>query len=72
MVQQRCEPCFLVPSCYFSTQSNPFDRHDPALCPGRVVMSVFPLASPLTSTTSAPIAIAIALFSSFASTTGLS
>src|SRR6185312_7368692 len=42
----------------------------PALCPGRVVLAVFPLANPLPSTTSATVL--TVLFSGFAGTTGLS
>ena len=35
------------------TRSSPLGAPGPALCPGRVVLAVFPLASPLPSTTSA-------------------
>ena len=52
------------------TRSSPWGTSGPALRPGRVGLSVFPLANPLSSTTSAtgpP-----ALFGGFAGTTGLS
>src|ERR1039458_6303037 len=52
------------------TRSSPLDTSVPALCPGRVGSSVFPLASPLSSTASA--AGRPALFGGFAGTTGLS
>ena len=70
MVQQRREPCFLVPSCYPRTRSSALGTSGPALCPGRVLLVVFPSASPLPSTTSA--AAGAALFGGFAGTTGLS
>jgi hypothetical protein len=50
------------------TRSSACDTRMPALSPERVLLSVFPLVSPLSSTTSA----APALFGGFAGTTGLS
>ena len=52
------------------TRSSPLGTPGPALRPGRVELSVFPLASPLPSTTSA--AADAALFGGFAGTTRLS
>src|SRR5680860_667472 len=52
------------------TRSSPLDTPVPALRPGRVVLAVFSLASPLSSTTSATAD--AALFGGFAGTTGLS
>jgi hypothetical protein len=52
------------------TRSSALGAPGPALCPGRVLLAVFPLASPLPSTTSA--ATTVALFDGFAGNTGLS
>ena len=50
------------------TRSSSLDTPCPALCPGRVSLAAFPLAGPLSSTTSA--APPWALFGSFSGTTG--
>ncbi len=52
------------------TRSSSLDAPCPALCPGRVLLAVFPSGSPLPSTASA--AGDPALFGGFAGTTGLS
>ena len=52
------------------TRSSALVALTPALCPGRVLLSAFPSARPLSSTTSAPGT--PGLFGSFAGTTGLS
>jgi hypothetical protein len=57
---------FLSLRATFRTRSSPFVTPCPALGPGRVVLSVFPLAGRLSSTGSA--AACTALFASFAGT----
>jgi hypothetical protein len=50
-MQQRGELCFLILSCYLAHTIQCIGRALPG--PGRVLLAVFPLASPLPSTTSA-------------------
>src|SRR5450631_3786856 len=53
------------------TRSSALGASFPALCPGRVLLSVFPLVMPLSSTASAA-GTTPALFGRFAGTTGMS
>ena len=70
VVQERSEPRVLVPCCDSRTRSSALSALTPALCPGRVLPVVFPLARSLPSTTSATAT--AALFGGFAGTTDLS
>jgi len=68
MVKERREPLFPIPLGCLTYALERAGRAGPALCPGRVGLSVFPLASPLSSAASA----AVALFGGFAGSMELS
>jgi len=78
MVQQGSEPHTLIPACHLSrratsrTRNRPFDTHARLCVRGVAVCRVFPLVSPLPSTSSAEDAATSALFGGFSGTMGLS
>ena len=67
MVQERSEPLLPIPSCCFAYPLERAWRVAPTLRLERVTLGRVPLASPLPSTASA--AVALALFGGFSDTT---
>ena len=76
-IQEVALPPLLPRLAAWRTRSSARGARLPALCPGRAALSVFPLASPLSSADSAPVWVCAVsprtgLFAGLAGTTGLS